>query len=261
MNFKTILGIALLSWPGSALAQPVTFHNTERGRPFRVEDASPIPRYGLDLSLLPSWRSQGSGEWALEPGLTYGLLSLTQIEVRVPVLLGPETDWSGAVLGTQHTFNVESRILPILALDASILIPAGFVENAHQAVAALATKTFRWGRLSVNSEASFGDEPAGSSAAAFLSRWQTGAAVDRIFSRAAWLAGLEILASQPMESSLPVQWSAGVGLRYQLDPALVLDAGVARDITGSARSWRITAGISRLTPAASILPGFGRWGR
>ena len=260
MNVKTLMVAALFISPGVALAQPVAFHNTERGRPFRVEDASPIPRYTLDLTLLPSWQSVGSGQWALEPGLTYGLLSRTQIDVRVPILLGDETDWSGAILGAQHTLNVESRILPIVALDASILIPAGFVENAHPAVAALATKTFRWGRLSANSEASFGDESAGSAGASRLSRWETGAVIDRIFSRAAWLAGLELLASQPMESSLPVQWRAGAGLRYQLDPALVLDAGVARDLTGNARSWRITAGISRLTPAASLLPGFGRWG-
>lgn len=261
MNLKVLLCSVLSSWPGMALAQPATFHNTERGRPFRVEDASPIPRYALDLALLPSWQSAGNGQWALEPGLTYGLLSRTQIELRVPVVLGPETDWSGAVLGAQHTLNVESRVLPIVALDASILIPAGIVETAHPAVAALATKTFHWGRLSVNSEATFGDEPTGSTAAAAFSRWQTGAVVDRTFSRAGWLAGLELLSSQPMESSLPVRWRAAAGLRYQLAPALVLDAGVARDLTGITRSWRITAGISRLTPAASILPGFGRWGR
>ena len=261
MNCKALLAAATLWWPATLTAQPVTFHNTERGRPFRVEDASPIPRYAFDLTLLPSWQSGGRGQWALEPGLTYGLLSRTQIDVRVPILLADETDWSGAIVGAQHTLNVEGRVLPVVALDASILIPAGFVENAHPAVAALATKTFRWGRLSANSESSFGDELAGSAAAARLSRWQTGAAVDRIFSRAGWLAGLELLASQPMESSLPVQWRAGAGLRYQLYPALVLDAGVARELTGSARSWRITAGISKLAPAASLQPGFGRWGR
>lgn len=261
MNFKALLGASLLSWPGTLTAQPANFHNTERGRPFRVEDASPIPRYALDITLLPSWQSVGSGQWAIEPGLTYGLLSRTQIDVRVPIFVADETDWSGAILGAQHTLNVESRVLPILAIDGSILIPAGFVENAHPAVAALATKTFRWGRLSANSEASFGEEPIGSPGASRLSRWETGAVIDRSFSRAGWLAGLELLASQPMESSLPVRWRAGAGLRYQLDAALVLDAGVARDLTGSARSWRLTAGISRLTPAATLLPGFGRWGR
>jgi hypothetical protein len=261
MNFKALLGATILSWPATLPAQLATFHNTERGRPFRVEDASPIPRYAVDLTLLPAWKSGGDGQWALEPGLTYGLLSRTQIDVRVPILLADETNWSGAIVGAQHTLNVETRVLPIVALDASMLIPAGFVENAHPAVAALATKTFRWGRLSMNSEASFGDEPTGSSPAASLSRWQTGAAVDWIFSRAAWLGGFELVASQPLESSLPVKWRAGAGLRYQLDPALTLDAGVARHLTGSPRSWRLTAGISRQTPAASLLPGFGRWGR
>ena len=260
MDIKTLLGAGLVTWAGAAHAQVIAFHNTERGRPFRVEDAATIPRYALDLTLLPSWQS-ARGPWTLEPGLTYGLLSRTQVELRVPIVVGNETNWSGPIVGAQHTLTVESRVLPVVSLDGSILIPAGFAQNAHPSVAALATKTFRWGRFSANSEATFGDEPSGSLGAARLSRWQTGAVIDRIFARSGWLAGLELLATQPLESAQRVRWSGGVGARYQLDPVYVVDAGVSRDLTGSTPSLRITAGISRLTPAGSLLPGFGRWGR
>lgn len=263
MSFHVPRVFVLLALPAAAAAQPVTFYNTERGRPFTVEDAAPIPRSAFDLSLRPAWQNSrgGTGQWSVEPGVTYGLLSRTQLEVRIPVRLSSDVAWDGVYLGAQHTLNVESRVMPLLALDGTILVPAGSTDNAHPLVAGLATKTFSWGRLSVNSEALLGDEPATPPASGRLMRWQSGAAVDRIFSRGAWLAGLELLASQPLEATLPVAWSGAAGVRYQLDPAIVIDAGFSHQLSGGTRTWRVTAGVSRLTPAASLLPGLGRWGR
>lgn len=259
---------ALVVLPRSTLpGQGVDVSNTDTGRPFRVEDALAVPRYALDLHLLPAWSTPGTNDaWSLRPGAYYGLVPRTQVEVEVPVLLqrssgDANAEFAGVRLGAQHNFNVERRAWPALAVDASLLLPAGQVRRAHPAVKGIATKTFKWARLNVSSEAAFGSEPVDSRGRSSLARWETGVAFDRLFPRHAAVAGLEVVARKPMEPSAAVQWSAGAGARYQLTPLLLLDARVARTFTGAPQAWEIALGVSRFVPMSALLPGLGRWGR
>ena len=55
--FAAVMALTLMpSLREAAHAQTIVFHNTDAGRPLRVEDALAVPRYALDLSLAPSWR-------------------------------------------------------------------------------------------------------------------------------------------------------------------------------------------------------------
>lgn len=259
---------ALVGLPASTLpGQGVDVSNTDTGRPFRVEDALAVPRYALDLHLLPAWSAAGASDgWSLRPGAYYGLVPRTQIEVELPMVLrraggDANAEFAGVRLAAQHNVNVERRAWPALALDASVLLAAGQVRRAHPAVKGIATKTFKWARLNVSSEALFGSEPVDSRSRSSLPRWETGVAFDRLFPRRASLAGLEVVARKPMEPSAAVQWSAGVGARYQLTPLLLLDARVARAFTGAPQAWDIALGVSRFVPMSALLPGLGRWGR
>lgn len=258
------LALLLLLTPGTIAGQNY-FTNTDASRPFRVEDAAPLPRYALGLHAGPEWSGPGmGGRWMAIVGASYGLVPGTQIEIDVPVLLrrtdgSGGADLSGVRLAAQHSLTIERRVLPAVAVEGAVLIAAGETQRSHPAIKGIATKTFRWARLSVNSEATFADEPAGTTARASLGRWQTGLALDRAFVRSGALLGADIVAAQPMDPALAVDWSAAVGGRYQLTSLLALDARVSRSLTRGAPGWGIAAAISRFVPLPVLLPGFGRW--
>lgn len=250
----------------TALAQNILLANTDAGRPFRVEDALALPRYALDLHVMPDWSGNGTaGSWSLRSGAYYGIVPRTQIDVELPVILGRtgsnEPSVSGVRIGAQHALNVESRLWPALALDASMLLPAGAVRRSHPSVKGIATKTFKWARVNISSESFFRGEPLESEARSSLAQWETGVAVDRLFPRTAFLLGGELVARQPLDDAAPIRWSAGVGARYQITPSVVLDGRLSRDLTGSPRTWGIALAASRSIPMSALLPGLGRWGR
>lgn len=259
------LVLLLLLSPGTIAGQSY-FTNTDARRPFRVEDAAPLPRYALGLHAGPEWSGPGmGGRWMAIVGASYGLVPRTQIELDVPVVVrrtdgSGGADLSGVRLAAQHNLNIERRVLPAVAVEGAVLIAAGETQRSHPAIKGIATKTFRWARLSVNSEASFGDEPVGTTARASLSRWQTGLALDRAFVRSGALLGADIVAVQPMDPGLAIDWSAAVGGRYQMTSHVAFDTRVSRSLTGGARGWGVAAALSRFVPLPELLPGFGRWG-
>jgi len=254
-------------------AQTWTYSNTDAGRPVRVEDASALPRYVLDAYLTPALvvnGDAGNTEWSLRPGLIYGLVPRTQIELSVPLgnrMRNGGTGVAGIQLAAQYALNIETRTLPAIAFEAGMLAPmdASGISNAHPSLKALFTRTHDWGRVHFNAETMFGDEPIdsvrGGASVASLARWATGAAVDRSFARRAFLATAEIVARQPLDSSQAVQWHLGAGLRYQLTPTTLLETGVSGALSGSTRSVLVSAGLSRTTAIKALLPGLGRWGR
>lgn len=260
------MAVALVAFAHALPGQGLDVRNTATGRPFRVEDALTVPRYALDLHLVPAWSAAGrTGQLSLRPGLHYGLVPRTQIEIELPLVrrTGADeyADVAGVKLGAQHNLNVERRVWPALAVDASVLLAAGEVRRAHPAVKGIATKTFKWGRLNASSEAFFGNEASGSRAMSSLARWETGVAIDRLFPRNALLSGLEVVGRRPMDPLAGVQWSAAAGARYQLTPVVMLDGRVSRAFTGARQGWDVALAVSRFVRMSGVTPGFGRWSR
>ena len=262
---RAITSCVLLLGPALLSAQPAYFSNTDAGRPLRTEDAPALPRYALDLHLAPVWRtSSDASVWGASAGAYYGLVPRTQVEIEIPVIVqsvagSTQTDLLGVRLAAQHNLNVERRAWPAIAVEGGVRIAAGEVRRTHTSIKGIATKTFRWARLHVNSEAVFGDEPADSRARASLNRWQTGIAADRAFVRDALLLGADVVAAQPLDASLRVQWSAAAGARYQLSQRVAVDVRLARTFTGSSREWGVGAAVTRFFALPGLLPGFGRW--
>lgn len=154
------LAFAAVLLDASAVVAQSAFYNLDSGRPTRVEDALPTPRGELEIQFLPiraEWLGDGSQRQRLEPKVAYGLLPMTEVEMRVPFVHTRAADGSAttgaasAAIGTLHAFNVETS-WPALALAGELVLPVSTLSapTAPYALKALATKTFRFGRVELN---------------------------------------------------------------------------------------------------------------
>ena len=137
-----------------------SYYNLDSGRPTRVEDAIATALGELEIQVLPlrgEWVSDGTQRIRVEPKLSYGVLPLTEIELRVPFVTArspgsAETAGiASAGVSALHAFNVETR-WPALAVAAEVVLPVGSLsaKTASYSVKGLATKTFRFARLELN---------------------------------------------------------------------------------------------------------------
>lgn len=246
------------------------YYNTDAGRPIRIEDAYATERHSLDLHLAPLTIERGrSGEyrWSVEPELAYGLLPRTQVELGVPVAWrkggASRVGLAGIKLSALYNFNVETQTLPAFGIRAGVLLPVGQLAPAqgHATVQGMATRTFRWARLHVNSAYTFGEAALTDDAAAELTRWTTGIAADRTFVLQSFLVTGEVLASKPLASPGRTEWTMGAGIRYQLTPYTSFDAGISQQLNGAERATALTFGLARVLGVRVLPPGLGRWRR
>ena len=149
----------LLLAPRATSAQSA-FYNLDSGRPTRVEDALPTPRGELEIQFLPiraEWLGDGSQRQRLEPKVAFGVLPMTEIEMRVPFVRtrAPDgtasTGVASAAIGALRAFNVETS-WPALALAGELVLPVSTLSapTGSYSLKALATKTFRFGRVELN---------------------------------------------------------------------------------------------------------------
>ena len=143
-----------------AAAGQTSYYNLDSGRPTRVEDAIATTLGELEIQVLPlrgEWVSDGTQRIRVEPKLSYGVLPLTEIELRVPFVTArspgsAETAGiASAGVSALHAFNVETS-WPALAVAAEVVLPVGSLsaKTGSYSVKGLATKTFRFARLEVN---------------------------------------------------------------------------------------------------------------
>lgn len=257
---RVLLGTILLSavaGSGRPLLSQTDYYNTDAGRPMQIEDAHPVERRAFEIQAAPlRFERSGSGasHWEIEPEVAYGIFPRTHIEFGAPFALAvtdeegeKKSGLSGIHLSAFHNLNSETSI-PALAIAAGVLLPVGWLapDDAYFSVKGVLTRTFKWARFHVNGEYTFGTRleagDAESAGAAELSSWLGGVAVDRAFPLEALLVSGEVFASKPMYQGEPLQWNAGAGLRYQLDPRVNIDGGIGRRLTGDDRGWYITLG-------------------
>lgn len=258
-------------------AAQTPYSHTSASRPLITEDAVTIERHVLEAFLSPvgMGRQNGQSTWSVEPGVAYGLVPRTQVELTVPLGFrdatgGSEVGVAGIDLSALHALNVESRSLPAFAIRATVLIPVGGfgARESRESLKGLATRTFGWGRLHVNHEYTFGSEPAGSSVGASTvagfrgrpARWTTGVGVDRTFPLRGLLLGAELFARQALDDTASARWNLGTGARYQWTRQITIDIGAATSVSERAREWSLRAGVARTMAVGTLIPGLGRWG-
>ena len=250
--------VVLMLSAASTLDAQTDFYNTSLGRPIRMEDAVPVEYRAVELNLAPvrlDFMSQDTRFWSLHPEATIGILPRTQLQLAMPLAYvdAPETSTRGVAgldVSVMHAFNMETSI-PALAVAGDISLPVGPLGGTatYGTVKGIVTRTLPWARFHGNAQFTAGpstssDDPATSTAndGRDMSRWLAGIAVDKTFALHSLLVTAESFAEQPINSGSSVAWTAGAGLRYQLDPRWTMDAGIGRRFSGDNRAWYVTLG-------------------
>jgi len=84
------LACSIITLAGAPVLAQGDYYNRDSGRPTRIEDAIPTPRYELELELAPlrvEKLGTGARRWRLEPKIAYGIAPFTDIELRFPYII------------------------------------------------------------------------------------------------------------------------------------------------------------------------------
>jgi hypothetical protein len=261
----TVCMLGLLHAPATAQKD---YYNLDKNRPVRIEDAYTTERFALEVKVAPLRLERERGgvyHWGFDPEIAYGILPRTSIEVGFPLAVtdgaegGRSAGLGGIELSAFHNLNHETLGWPALGLRGDVVLPVGNLaaERTYASLTGLATRSYPWARFHVNAQYTFGlaPEPGGDEAAPHdVSRWLAGIAVDRVFPLDGYLLIADVYAAQPLHADDAVAWNAGVGIRYQVNPFLAVDAGVGRRFTGDA-SWYFTLGSAYHLGFRALIPG------
>ena len=245
-----------------SLAQ-IDYRNLDHARPVATEDAYAVERHAFELLVPLRSERDGSGDrlHELPLAIEYGILDNAQIGVGLPLAVddpdGPESEsgLAGLSVGGLYNFNTEGPSLPALSLGADLALPVGSLagDEARFSLKAIATRSWGLTRAHLNAAWSFGsEERLGVEPAP---RWSYGLALDRTFFRSSFLLVGELLVQRAVEDA-PTEVNAAVGLRYQLNPTLVLDAGIGRGLRADAGpDYDLTIGLSHAFGFSWLVPG------
>jgi hypothetical protein len=244
-------GALLFMFPAPSAAQ-TDYFNTDKRRPFWVEDAYPVERRAFEIQAAPFRLERivgGVYNWSIEPELAYGVLPRTQLEIGVPLVVidgvgGRRSGVGGLELSALYNLNVETS-LPAFGVAAGALLPVGGFapDNPFFSVQGIATRNFGWARFHINGEYTFGEEPSASDPLQVdATRWSAGIALDHTWPLRSLLIGGEVVLQQPLESAEDPALAVGTGARYQLSPRWAIDGGVGKRFTGDDRAWYVTFG-------------------
>jgi hypothetical protein len=242
------------------------YYNLDKNRPVRIEDAYATERFAMEIKVAPLRLERERGgvyHWGFDPEIALGILPRTSIEVGFPFAIvdggeggGRTSGLSGIEFSAFHNLNIETRTLPAFGLRGDLTLPVGSLsgDGVYPAVTAIATRTFTWARFHANAQYTFGAEPAADDVAPHgASRWLAGVAVDRVFPLDAYLLIADVYAEQPLHTGDPIEWNAGTGIRYQVNPYLAVDAGIGRRFTGDP-AWYFTLGSAYHLGVRALMP-------
>jgi hypothetical protein len=239
----------LLAAARAAHAQ-TDFMNTDRGRPFTIEDAITVERWALELQVAPlrlERATTGARRWGFEPGVNIGIAPRVELEIGLPLVMTDvggrrTTALAGVHAGLLHQLNAESVTLPAFAARLDVVLPAGGLAPAHAytTVGVLATRSFDAG-VRLHANASFTGGTAFENAHD-LSNWSAGIALDRTLPLRFLLVGVEATLREPLALPGKQEWSAGAGARLQLTPRWLMDVGAGRRGGAGEEAWYASVG-------------------
>ncbi len=228
--------------------------NLDENRPLRLEDAYPIPSGEIAIEGGGGFTLQrrGSNRGVFPIGLLYGAYPNLQLGLGTVLSTDPrEIDGrpkSGdLVLSALYNFNQETISLPAFALKLGLDAPTGVDARGYGIeLKGIITKSFERVSLHFNGSYEFltdsgRSERDGRYKLVLGASYPVGAPR---FTRATLI--VDVFTEQPVQRHEPNIVGTEVGVRYQLTPRLVWDAGVGTEFAGPAgrSSFFLTTGVS-----------------
>lgn len=249
---------ALVLLGAGPVAAQIDFRNLDEGRPARTEDASPVDRYGFELSLPYGFETEDETRLHLTtPELAYGVRPGGELGFALPLaalddLAGTTWGLAGVRLFALQNLLREGPRAPALALRADLALPVGAFGGEDPVLGLKAIATRSWGALRAHANASVtptSDQPG----PVAEPEWSASLAVDRSFFRSSLLVLGELaVLEEPGVSATEATLAAGV--RYQLSPALVLDAGLRRRLGSAGPDLGVSVGLAHAFGLSALHP-------
>ena len=255
-----------LATPARPLAAQTDYRNLDRERPVTTEDAYPVERHAFELLIqFRTEQEQGGERLHLVPlEIEYGLFDNAHVGLGLPIgaVEGNDSDTESGLAGLRvlglYNFNTEGPVLPALSIGSELTFPVGALagEAVRVSLSALATRSWGLTRAHLNASWGFGSED--QPGVDFGPRWSYSLAVDRTLFRQSLLLIGEILTQRALSDS-EVEVNAALGMRYQLSPTFVVDAGIARRLRSAAGpDYDLTIGFSHAFGLSWLMPGGSR---
>lgn len=265
-RLATLAFTPVLLLGASAANAQTDYYNTDAGRPLQIEDAYATERYAFELKLASVKLERAAGgryNFGIEPEIAYGILPRTHIEIGLPIAhqdMGNRSSRSGVAgleLSAMHNLNAETRTLPALGIRGDLLFPVGGLgpDRTYASLKGIATRTLSVARFHINGQYTFGDEPTTESGGIEAARWLGGIAIDKTLPLKSLLLAADFYGRQPLHENEDIDYNVGAGFRYQTSPNFLLDAGLARRLTGPERGWALTFGTAYAFAVRSLMPG------
>ena len=241
------------------------YRNLDAGRPIAVEDAQPIEFRALEASFsVPHFTRERRGHWSysLESEYKWGVLKDTQVGLSTETIIAHQS--GNTVLTSRdlqlhllYTFNQETRRMPAIAIRPELAIRSGGLgsQNEHGALKLLISKTIGRHRLHFNGSYTVGPAERPGRGGELVNRFFYGAAYERTLPLKFMVLVADVYARKPIDHA-KTEVVFEFGTRIQLNPAWVLDAGIA---TGQLRplvgpDLGFTFGLSRSFSFRALFP-------
>lgn len=251
--FATALLVSTVT-AGSGRAQ-TDFYNLDKNRPLRVEDAHATKRWAFELQAAPlalSWDRDGGVRYRPAMELKHGVLPGVELSAGWT----PEIRRSGAITRTAAgeleasalaNLWVEGSVLPAAALRVTLHTPLEGEHPSSVEVKGIVTRTVAGPvRAHLNGAVVLGEDRS--------ERGWGGLALDWVLPFQHLLLMAEGWVADLSEAGRAVH--STVGLRFQVGPTLVLDAGAGRSWRGEASGdWELVLGLTREFGVRSLMPG------
>ncbi len=233
--------------------------NLEDGIPTEIEDASPIAFRSLEQQSRFNYEDDGErgGIFLLEPELTWGLIKNGQVTVRAPFVIGGgNRSGSGDLkLEALYNFNVETRMVPAMALSVGVSFPSGEnSEGVGTTVKGIMTKGVRRARFHLNGGVTnVGAAPSEERDIRYTIGLGTDHPLDfGLFPLAIGLDNLVIANVFVEQSALrgeQLLWTGELGVRHQFKPWTVFAIGAGAGLSRGAADYRLTVAYQYTFPA------------
>jgi len=250
---------AVLWMSAPPLAAQTDFHNLDKDRPLRVEDAYATKRWAFELKASPLTLSQdedGVLRYAPSLELKHGLLPGVEVSVGQHLDVSRVDSETSTGLGSVElsalaNLWVESRTLPAAGVRVTGHVATESEADSWVEIRGLATRSLV-GPVRAHLAGGWmrGDGRA--------EDWWAGLALDYVLPFHHTLLLAETWIAEPRSASedeLDRTVHSTLGARYQLSPTLAMDAGVGRSWAGQIRQdWFLTLGVTHEFAVRSLMP-------